>query len=325
MKFLIIGFGSIGRQHLNSIERVCRPSIEKIALLRRFEDKSLTVKQFTDIKEAQHWQPDIVIIASPAPYHIDHFLAFEELPTTRAILIEKPLSTNLVELSRIACDSKKAIIGFDMRQLLIMQKLKDLLSERSLGYLQGVHARVGQALPTWRKSNDFRLDVSARKELGGGVVRELCHEFDYLLFLGFKFKSVFAKLQKSDWLNLDVEDSAQVQADICLDDQLIPAFIELDMLSDKAFRRCRLEFQNGRVLVDFIESTIEIEEFGQKIINDRVDEPVPALDLQLKELIKVAEQGDTMKACDLEGGAAVMRVIHAVEMSNESNIRVKVD
>ena len=254
MKFLIIGFGSIGRQHLNSIDRVCRPSIDKVSLLRRSEDKSLAVKQFTDTAEAQHWQPDIVIIASPASCHIAHFLAFEALPTTRAILIEKPLSASITELSRIACESKKAIVGFDMRQLSLMQKLKDLLNEPSLGSLLGVHVRVGQALPTWRKSNDFRLDVSARKELGGGVVRELCHEFDYLRFLGFKFESVFAKLQKSDWLNLDVEDSAQVQADICLDDRLIPAFIELDMLSEKAFRGCRLEFQNGRVVADFIKS-----------------------------------------------------------------------
>ena len=38
-------------------------------------------------------------------------------------------------------------------------------------------------LPSWRKNIDYQSSVSAKKSLGGGVLLELSHEIDYLIWL----------------------------------------------------------------------------------------------------------------------------------------------
>ena len=46
-----------------------------------------------------------------------------------------------------------------------------------------VRSSVGQYLPEWRKNTDYRKGVSARQDLGGGVLLELSHEIDYIQWI----------------------------------------------------------------------------------------------------------------------------------------------
>jgi predicted dehydrogenase len=62
-------------------------------------------------------------------------------------------------------------------------------------------------LPFWRPS-DYAHSVSAQKSLGGGVLLELSHEYDYLKALFGVPKNISCNTSKVSDLNIDVEDLA---------------------------------------------------------------------------------------------------------------------
>ena len=64
-------------------------------------------------------------------------------------------------------------------------------------------------LPTWRKG-DYTKSVSAKKKYGGGVINELSHELDLMLYLFGKPKALFAKYLNSKSLKIDVEDIVDI-------------------------------------------------------------------------------------------------------------------
>ncbi len=60
----------------------------------------------------------------------------------------------------------------------------DALAERLRGRQAiTVSAYVGQDIRDWRPGRDHRTTASATQEAGGGVLRDLSHELDYLLWL----------------------------------------------------------------------------------------------------------------------------------------------
>ena len=328
MKFLIIGFGSIGRQHYQSVLRVFDKQSVQVALLRRRCDDQLDILQFDSVSAAQQWQPNLVIIASPATTHLDYYNRFVGLDSVQAVLLEKPLCADVTDMANFSISTKPVALGFDLRQHPLLHALKQLISHSSLGRVLAVHARVGQALPTWRQSEDFRLDVSAQKALGGGVIRELCHELDYLLYLGFQPVSTFAMVGKSRWLDLDVEDSAYIQADVqnvSLSHGIVPASISLDMVSSESFRSVQIDCENGRVTLDFIENTLTTDQFGIGIETTTGQSGAAALDQQLRSLVESIGSGALHPdLCSLSGGVRVMKWIESIEKSAELGQRFEV-
>lgn len=101
MKVLIVGFGSIGRQHYQSVLRVFSEQPVQVALLRRRCDGLLDILQFDSVWAAQQWQPNLVIIASPATTHLDFYNQFIGIDSVQAVLLEKPLCADVADLSLI--------------------------------------------------------------------------------------------------------------------------------------------------------------------------------------------------------------------------------
>jgi small basic protein len=85
----------------------------------------------------------------------------------------------------------------------------------------------------------------AKRALGGGVLLELSHEFDYLTHLFGRFDRVFCVTGRSGLLEIDVED----RADILLTraDGLV-AQLHMDFLQRKATRRCKVIGEHGNRL-----------------------------------------------------------------------------
>ena len=79
-----------------------------------------------------------------------------------------------------------------------------------MGEIISLEAHVGSYLPDWRPQKDYKESVSARAELGGGVLLELSHELDYIRWFFGGIDSVIAVLKNSNILGLDVEDGADL-------------------------------------------------------------------------------------------------------------------
>ena len=110
MRFVIVGFGSIGRRHLQRIKSVYPQA--KVSVLRQ-KTKSgnlgglnhLVDEVFFDINKALAWKPDAVVIANPAPFHVPTALKFAKANVH--LFVEKPLSDSLEGIDVLIKECKK--------------------------------------------------------------------------------------------------------------------------------------------------------------------------------------------------------------------------
>ena len=214
MKFLIAGLGSIGRRHLKNLLELGQKDI----VLYRTRQSTLGDEDLQgfpvelDIQKALSHKPDAVIISNPTALHMDVAVPAAEIGC--ALFIEKPLAStpdDLLQLEKIL--EEKGNIVFSAFQLRFnpgLRKIDQMLSNGLLGRLISFECYWGEYLPDWHPWEDYRKSYAANHTLGGGVVRTLCHPFDYLRWLFGDPSGLFAVTGKASTLELDVEDFAEV-------------------------------------------------------------------------------------------------------------------
>jgi predicted dehydrogenase len=213
MKFLIAGFGSIGRRHFQNLLALG----EKDIILYRTGKSTLPDEELdgftieTDFETALANRPDAVIIANPTAMHMD--VAVPAAAAGCHILVEKPVSHDLVRVGELqaALDRSGArlLVGFMFRFHPGLQQVKAWMDAGAVGAPLSVRAHWGEYLPDWHPWEDYRKGYAARADLGGGVVRTLSHPLDYLLWL-LGDAEVAAAATSNLGLNLEVEDCADI-------------------------------------------------------------------------------------------------------------------
>ena len=212
-KIVIIGFGSIGRKHLKVLRSINKNIKVYILTRQKLNSKPPFVKEIlSNIEEAIKINPDVVLISSPANSHLDyaHKLLRYDIP----LFIEKPISDKYDSKLRNFYSyykkrkNKMVFIGYHLTFSKSLRKFKNFINEGKLGKIISVRSQVGQDLKDWRVNIDYAKSVSARKSLGGGVLRELSHDINYLQQIFGKYIWVQALLFKKSELKVDVEDTA---------------------------------------------------------------------------------------------------------------------
>ena len=249
-RILIAGLGSIGRRHLR-LARKLIPNAD-IRILRHLVTSEVPEYSngcFSTTKEAVAFAPQIAVIATPATFHISTAQPLAEAGVH--LLIEKPLSATLNGVPELidTCRQQRTVlqIGYNLRFLPSLQRFRDLLGQQVIGKLLSVRCEIGQYLPSWRPGTDYRDGVSARRELGGGVLLELSHEIDYLRWSFGEVDWVRATLSNQSELELDVEDSAHLIIGFSPRDnrnQLIGS-LNLDFIRRDTTRLCTAIGENG--------------------------------------------------------------------------------
>jgi predicted dehydrogenase len=210
-KILINGAGSAGTRHFE-IARNLFPNAQ-IAILtnRQILDSNPGYKlHFTKIEEAIKFQPSIAILAGAPSTRIEIGLALANSGVH--LLVEKPISISTKGVKHLIeiCAEKRIIlaIGYNLRFYESLIYFRDQLNLGVIGKPLLVKCEVGQFLPSWRGSVDYRHSVSAQRKLGGGALLELSHEIDYLAWIFGKIGWVRATVMRQSLLEIDVEDSA---------------------------------------------------------------------------------------------------------------------
>lgn len=214
MKFLIAGFGSIGRRHFHNLKALG----ERDILFYRSGNSQLDDKELVghivehDLVAALAHKPDAVIVANPTALHMD-----VAIPTAQAgshLFLEKPISHNMDRFhelqTAVKAGGSRVLVGFQYRFHPGLQKAAEMLASDKLGRPLSARAHWGEYLPSWHPYEDYRQGYSARVDLGGGVLLTLCHPFDYLRWLLGDVSSVWASVRNSGELDIKVEDQAEV-------------------------------------------------------------------------------------------------------------------
>lgn len=257
-KVAVIGLGNIATRHRRNLKRLY-PEAELFVMSasgRMIKDKVSDCDGIVEsLNELISLKVDLVIVASPAPFHAQHSIPLIEAGIP--VLIEKPVTTTSTDAYSIQLAADKyqtpVSIGYCLRYLPSAFKLKELLADKLLGTLYNVHIEIGQYLPDWRPSKDYRECVSANVNLGGGALFELSHELDYAQWLLGPLRLQHAILRSSKELALDVEDMVDL---VTLTDSDAVATIHLDFLQRRAHRQCSFVGSKGRIDWDLIRNEL---------------------------------------------------------------------
>jgi predicted dehydrogenase len=216
MKFLIAGYGSIGRRHLRNLRALGE---EDILLYRsgrstlpdaEAEIAGMTVE--TDLSAALAHCPDAVIVANPTALHLD--VAIPAAAQGCHLLLEKPVAAGVERIDEVRAAVRagggQVVVGFQFRFHPTLQRAGQLIAEGAVGRPVFARAHWGEYLPNWHPWEDYRQGYAARSDLGGGVLLTLCHPFDYLRMLLGDYEVVSALGGALGDLDLRVEDLAEV-------------------------------------------------------------------------------------------------------------------
>jgi len=260
-KIVVIGFGSIGSRHTRIL-------LEKfpceLFLFRSQKSKKQNQYQLPEIyswKEVADIHPDIAFITNPTSLHIDTALRCARLNT--ALFIEKPLGSSVRKLDKLLNEIKKrnlvTYIAYNLRFHPVIEYIKDLIDNKTV-YHSAVYASA--YLPEWRKGRDHRSTYSAQADMGGGVILDLSHEFDYIEFLFGTIHSIIGKAKKTSTITVDAEDCA----DAFIETTKTIINLHLNFMSLNFERSIKIDYEDGFLYGDLIKNTVAIKSKEQKLI-----------------------------------------------------------
>jgi predicted dehydrogenase len=325
-KVLIVGHGSIGKRHLRlARELLPEADIRVLHHNKNSEPSALSNGSFYNLHEACAFSPEIAVIANPAPFHL-------EVATTLAkaganLLIEKPLCTSALKaqnfLEAIKPNEITLQVGYNLRFLPSMQQFRELIINGAIGQAISVRCEVGQHLSSWRSDQDYRTGVSARSELGGGVLLELSHEFDYLRWIFGEVKWVNAWLGHQSALDINVEDTAHLILGFAANKNHhhMVATLSLDCLRFDTTRICTVIGDQGTLKWDGIRGVIEHfspQEQGWKIVFSNPSHRDDSYRAQWLNFLSSLEN-KTLPLVTGEDGKAVIDIIEAARQSHLCN------
>lgn len=326
MKFLIAGFGSIGRRHFRNLKSLG----EKDILFYRTGHSQLAAEELegfiveSDPAAALAYKPDAVIVANPTALHLD-----VAIPAAQAgchLLLEKPLSHSLDRVEELEAavhaSGSRVLMGFQYRFHPGLQQTAELLASGELGKPLSARAHWGEYLPDWHPWEDYRQGYSARGELGGGVVLTLSHPFDYLRWLLGEVDSIWGSIARSGQLDIEVEDQAEIGL-VFANGPL--GTLHLDYLQRPGVHWLEVQCADGAIHLDFISGLLRVTRSSG---GAEQEFPVPAgferNDLflaQMRHFIDLVS-GRTAPICTLSDGRKALELALAAHASEAEGRKV---
>ncbi len=324
-KVLVVGLGSIGKRHVEII-RELYPNIVISALKHGpWNGDQIGVDRcLSSIEEAIEFKPNAAIVANPATKHLETALQLAE--NGIHLLIEKPIaaSSEGVQYLIALCKSKKIILmtGYNLRFLPSLRKFRKFIQQGKIGKILSAQAEIGQYLPDWRPDKDYRKTVTARKELGGGVLLELSHDINYLSWIFGPISWVKSHISKKSSLDIDVEDSVHIIMGFKNSgDELITGTLNMDCIRRDPTRKCLVIGDTGSLLWDGI--TGDVKGYfdhgkGWQLLFTSKPERNFTYAEEIKHFFSSIETGKTPLISGKDGLETVMN-IEAIRESNEKN------
>lgn len=322
-RVLVVGLGSIGRRHA-SVLRQLAPTAHIAAWRHERSAEPLPAeveRSFTSLDEVVDFAPQAAVVSSPATHHLSAAMALASAGVH--LLVEKPIAVSAAGVPALLdlCAERGIVLmtGYNLRFLPSLQRFRSMLAEGVVGRPLSVRAECGSYLPSWRPTRDYRDGVSAQAALGGGVLLELSHEFDYLRWLFGDVAWVQAVVRRQGELEIDVEDTAHVMLGFSpnAEGTSVIAAVTLDFLRHDTTRSCTVIGTKGTLRWNGIAGTVEL------LLAGGVWETAAALPVERDE--SYAAEWRHFLTCVASGGTplisgadglAVMRIVDAARAAS---------
>lgn len=299
MKVLLIGFGSIGKRHYEILDAFSGVNSIDIVTKQTLDDKS-TYSLLADVPDLTHY--DYFVISSETNKHYKQLLYICSKVEDKKILVEKPLYDRSYD--DFTCRNH-VFTAYNLRFHPVLQQLKHLLENEPVYY---VNAICGQYLPTWRPSRDYKKSYSADIKQGGGVLRDLSHELDYLI-------SIFGDIKKIDSINTKISD-LEIDSDdlftaIAITKEQCIINVTIDYISKVPLRRLIIHTKEQTIQADLIANTITLTDKNsdtKAVLNDPIER-----NYTYREMHKAIINDNYTNVCSFKQGKNIVELINSIE------------
>lgn len=325
-RILIVGLGSIGARHAR-LAREIAPKARIVAWRHRASSDAPSEgieRIVSTLAEALEFRPELAVIASPPSKHMD-----AALPLAAAgvhLLVEKPIASSPKGVNDLieTCQARGVMlmIGYNLRFMPSLQRFRELIREKRVGRALSVRTEVGQYLPAWRPSMDYRNTVSAKAALGGGVLLELSHEIDYLRWLFGEVDWISATARRQSALDIDVEDTAHLVMGFAAPhgERAVVAAVNMDFIRHDSTRSCTVIGELGTLRWNALTGSVELYEHsgtGWVTVSSMPSEPDESYLAEWRHLLSCLETG-SRPGITGEDGLAALRVVGAAKRSSRT-------
>lgn len=211
---VVVGLGSIGNRHLNNLIEL---GVGRLTVIRRPNSQNA---QFTppenvatsySLSETLESNPDFAIICNPSHLHAASAIQFLEADVH--VLIEKPLGQfvgeNEKRLIEVSKDSNiVCAMAYSMRYHPAYRLAYEQVRSGAIGKCLYAKAWFEGYLPAWHPWEDYKQSYAAQREQGGGVLRTLDHELDFMNWVLGPAKSATGLAANTEGIAIDADDLA---------------------------------------------------------------------------------------------------------------------
>ena len=208
IKFGVVGFGNIGKRHVQHILNNEQAQLVAICDEKTIEEKIEGVRYFTSIDAMlQDEKIDVVNVCTPNYLHHPHTML--SLQYKKHVVCEKPMAISVSqcnEMIEAAIENEKTIFVVKQNRFNEpVQQVKKLMNENVLGNIYFINVNC-----FWNR-NEYYYNESnwrGKKELDGGCLfTQFSHFIDILYYLFGEIKNVQGLIKNFNHAYTEVEDS----------------------------------------------------------------------------------------------------------------------
>ncbi|MCW5697412.1 MAG: Gfo/Idh/MocA family oxidoreductase [Bauldia sp.] len=292
---LVVGTGSIGTRHREILAGL---GLDVASVSRR------GAAEFDDIAAAVgSTSPDYVVVATETG---NHHAAVAELAACGyggRVLVEKPLFDRVRAVPGHGFAA--AYVGYNMRFHPVLAAMREVLAGEEV---LAARADVGQYFSEWRPGRAVSESYSARRADGGGVLRDLSHEIDYLLWLFGPCRQLTAQVLASRTLAMETDDVAAILMTV---ERCPVVQLTLDYHRQPASRDLVVITGRHTIVGDLLNARLWVDGTEQALGNVPTDRNATYVAMHRA----VLEGAGTL--CTFAEGLAVLDVIEAAERASE--------
>ncbi len=244
-----MGYGNMAQKYSDIIRK-----INSNITIKYYSSQKIKNNLYKEDKQIVKFNPDITIICSSTSNHYAYLKKINNLIKKKIILVEKPIFDK--EQSIVL--NNKVLVGYNLRYDPMIREIKKLTKNQKIW---SVEVFCNSYLPYWRKRN-YQKSYSANKKLGGGVLLDLSHEIDYLLWFFGDIKIKYAINNKISNLKIKSDDNLLVYGSSKNVKQII---LHLNYYSKIDNRTINISGKKINLKADLINKRMTIEKNGKNI------------------------------------------------------------
>ncbi len=312
---LVIGLGSIAKKHLNNLKSIN----SKIKIFKlKIKDKR---KAFNKIDQlVKNFNLNSAVICSPTSNHLEYINYLKKKKIN--YLVEKPIiKDSQLRFFDKSYNKKKGLtelVGYQLKYSIILNKIKKLLLLKTLGKIYRAKIFVNSYLPNWRKKK-FTNSLSLSKKLGGGVLLELSHEIDYMLWIFGKPNYLRAFIDKNKIFKKDVDEKVSIFF------YYFDFVLQLDMSFNSRLEERGLIIEGTKASIkgDLLKNQLSINKSNKsKILYKTKQNSMDMLYRQMKFFINSVEKKQNQN--NVFRSLEVVKLISLIRKSNFYNKKIKI-